>query len=280
MSMPDREKAYSGKKFTYAAPHDPRMKRWVIAAAENLTGRRHLQRIYEELHEEQSDPINIWGRALAKLNISMDYNAEALEKVPKTGPVIFVANHPFGIVDGAILCHLTTRVRKDYFLLINEVVSHEPLLKDYLLPVDFRENREAVRTNIATKQEASERLRKGQALAIFPSGGVATAKKIRGEPSEFPWRRFISSRIHEHQCTVVPIFFHGRNSSLFHLVSKFSMNLRLGLLLHETMNKRGKTVRITIGDPIQYEEMAPYRKRQELVEYLQERTLALGKRDS
>ncbi len=270
------EKAYSGHKFTYTSPHDSMLKRWVISTVENLTGRKYLQQIYDELHEETPNPFDVWENAMNKLDIKVDYDHSQLEKAPKSGPVIFVANHPFGVVDGAIMCHLVTRVRRDYFLLVNEVLSREPIMKGHLLPVDFRGNDEALQINLRTKELTTERLRQGEALAIFPSGGVATSMKFFGDIQEFPWRRFICTRIHETKCTVVPIYFHGKNSRLFQFVSKFSMNLRLGLLLHEIMNKRGKTIKVEVGDPIAYDEMEQYEDRQELIEFLYKRTMALG----
>ena len=274
--MPVPEKGYVGKQFTYASPEDSRFKRWVITTVEKLTGSKHLQKIYDELHEETPNPFDVWENALGKLNIKLDFDASQLDKVPKEGPLIFVANHPFGVVDGAILLHLVTRVRRDYFLLINEVISHEPILKGHLLPVDFRGDERALQTNLRTKEQTTERLRNGEALAIFPSGAVATSLKLFGPVEEFPWRRFICTRIHETKCTVVPIYFHGQNSRLFQFVSKISMNLRLGLLLYEVMNKRNSTIKLAVGDPIYYDEMSKYPDRQELIEFLKARTMSLG----
>lgn len=270
------QKAYEGKRFTYASDHDSWLKRQVISTIEWLTGRNKLQKIYDELHREDPTPFNVWGNAMKKLNITMDFDESKLTNIPKEGPLIFVANHPFGVVDGAILLHIATRVRKDFFLLINEVVSHEPLLLDHLLPVDFRQNAEALETNLRTKERTTERLNNGEALVIFPSGAVSTSMKFFGPVEEFPWRRFICTRIHETKCSVVPVYFHGRNSRLFQLVSKFSMNLRLGLLLYEVMNKRNKTLKIEIGDPIHYDEMEKYEDRQELIDFLKAQTMSLG----
>jgi len=245
-------------------------------AVEYLTGRPYLQRLYDEIHEEDPTPYNVWEKALDKLDITVDYSSEQLDKAPREGPVIFVANHPFGVVDGAILCHLVTRVRRDFFLLLNEVLSYEPILKGHLLPVDFRGTQQALATNLRTKERTTERLANGEALAIFPSGAVATALKFFGPVQEFPWRKFICTRIHETKCTVVPLYFHGQNSRLFQFVSKISMNLRLGLLLHEIMNKRGQTIRVEVCDPLPYGEMAPYEDRQELIDFLRKRTMSLG----
>ena len=269
-------KAYEGRKFTYSSEHDSWLKRQIIMTVEYFSGRPYLQKIYDELHEEDPNPWNVWGNAFKKLNITLDYDAKQLDKAPRTGPLIFVANHPFGVADGAALLHLATRVRKDYFLLINEVVSHEPVLQGHFLPVDFRNNEEAKATNLRTKELTTERLNNGEALVIFPSGAVATAPKFFGPVEEFPWRRFICTRIHETKCTVVPIYFHGQNSRLFQFVSKLSMNLRLGLLLYETVNKRNKTMKIEVGDPIPYSDMEQYQDRQELIDFLKAKTMALG----
>lgn len=277
VAQPQHTKAYEGRRFSYSSEHDSWLKRQIILTVEWLTGRKKLQRIYDELHQNNPTPFNVWGNALGKLDIKMDFDESQLDKIPAKGPLIFVANHPFGVVDGAILLHIATRVRKDFFLLVNEVISHEPLLKSHFLPVDFRQNAAALATNLQTKEQTTKRLNQGEALVIFPSGAVSTARKFFGPVEEFPWRRFICTRIHETHCSVVPIYFHGRNSRLFQLVSKFSMNLRLGLLLYEVMNKRGKTIKIEIGNPIHYAEMETYEDRQMLIDFLKERTMSLGK---
>ncbi len=269
-------KAYDGKKFSYSSPHDSRLKKFIITSLEKLTGRKHLQKIYEELHAEGPNPFDVWKSGLDKLDIDINYDPEQLAKIPKDGPLIFVANHPFGVVDGIIFMHLVSRVRKDYFVLVNEVLAHEEFMKDHLLPVDFRQNEAAKATNMETKAKTTQKLNEGKALVIFPSGAVATAMKFFGDVEELPWRRFICTRIHEAECNVVPLYFHGKNSRLFQFVSKINMNLRLGLLLNEVMNKRGKTIKVNIGDPIFYPEMKPIEDRQELIDFLYKKTVSLS----
>lgn len=273
--VPIPEKSRLRYKFSYISEHDGFVKRTMIDAVERLTGRQFAQQMYREIEKENPTPWNVWGKALAKLDISLNFDETQLAKVPQTGPVIFIANHPFGIVDGIIFCHLASKVRKDYFLLVNEVVADEPLVEGHLLPVDFRPTKEAMSINLQTRKETAERLDRGEALVIFPGGGVATAWNIFGELEEFPWKTFICPRIHKTRATIIPMYFHGRNSMIFHMASKISMDLRLGFLLHEVMNKRGKTIKVEIGDPITYDQMASLRNRQVLIDFLYEKTMEL-----
>ncbi len=206
----------------------------------------------------------------------MEADWEKLEKLPADCPLTIVANHPYGVVDGLILGKLLERVRKSYFILVNEVLARDPRLADFLLPIDFRPGQQAVRSNLATAQAAIERMKGGQAMGVFPSGGVATAKSFFGPAEDLEWKRFPAKVIQVSQSTVVPVYFHGQNSRLFQMVSQFSMPLRLGLLLYETKNKIGRKIRVEIGTPIPYAEMAHLRDRDALLGFLRDRTLALG----
>jgi putative hemolysin len=265
------------EKLTYMNPDDPLLRKAVIGLIELTTGQKKLQRVYDEIMEDSTEPVKVWGTALEKLNIDVQYSPEQLEKVPGEGPVIFVANHPFGVVDGLIFGHLVSRVRPEFFFLVNEVLIGEVLLKDHLLPVDFRTTKEAMRTNILTKQQTIQRLKAGEALAIFPSGGVATAPRVWKRAEDLEWKRFVAKVMQQTQATVIPLFFHGQNSRLFQLASKLSMSLRLSLLLFEIKNKIGKRIHVTIGDPIDYSEVAGIKDRQRLLEYIREKTMQLEK---
>lgn len=268
-----RKKGYDKHNFSYASPEDPFFKRAVIQFAEKIAGKDFAQGIYNDLHAEGVTPITAWRRILEKLNITLDFDESQLDKVPQKGPLIFIANHPFGILDGVILCYLAAKKRHDYFLLVNEVLSKEPIMKDHLLPVDFRGDERARQRIDKTKNDTAERLGKGECLVIFPSGGVATRFKWFGKVKEWSWKKFICTQIHRTQCTVVPVFFHGKNSELFQVVSKISMTARLGLLLHEVRNKRNKTFRVEIGDPLPYEQMAHMTDRQALIDFLYRHTM-------
>ncbi|MEM9261560.1 MAG: lysophospholipid acyltransferase family protein [Bacteroidota bacterium] len=258
---------------SYTDDRDPFLRRKVIAGLERLTGRKRLLRLYNELRAEAPEGSLVWDRLLEKLEIGVEANWDALDRLSSEGPLIVIANHPFGVVDGIILGQLLGRLRSEYKILVNEVLYREPLINKFLLPIDFREDRAAMETNLSTRKKALELLATGQgAIGIFPAGGVATAVKPFGPVRDLSWKRFTAQMIQRSGATVLPLLFHGRNSPAFQLASHVHSHLRLGLLINEIRNKRGKTIKLTIGHPIPPEKMAAIKGRQELVEFLRRET--------
>ncbi|MEY4107438.1 MAG: hypothetical protein RL181_1780 [Bacteroidota bacterium] len=265
-------------KLTYADPGDPLLKRLLIETVEVASGRPLIERLYNQVRFLDIPVSELWPLALEKLAIPLEGNWEKLAAIPTDGPLVFIANHPFGVVDGLALASIAARIRPDFFLIANELLTRDPRIQGHILPIDFRSTRQAALINVETGREAMRRVTAGHALGIFPSGGVATAPSAWGKAEEFPWKPFTAKIITASRATVVPLFFYGQNSRLFHIVSQFSMPLRLGLLLYETKNKIGKPVRFQIGDPIPYSEMAPYRDKTQLMDYLKQKTEALQKK--
>ena len=264
---------YLPSNLTYSNPDDPKLVKFLIDTLEVCTGRNKLERLYQELQALDPSPARAWGLILDKLNIKRDYIEEHLLRTPNTGPVVFISNHPFGVVDGLIFGEQVNKVSPNFFLLVNEVLTREPLFQTYLLPVDFRETREAMRTNLDTRKEAIARLIAGETMAIFPAGGVATSRKMFGPAEDLEGKRFVARVIIQSKARVVTLYFHGRNSHLFQIASHIHLNLRLGLLLNEVRNKMGSTEKISIGKPITWTQMEPFTNRQELIDYLRKSTM-------
>lgn len=263
-------------KITYVSDTDSLLKKLLIWAIEYTTGRRKIESIYRHIINLKPEPREIWQMVPEKLDFQLEYNAQQLKKIPRDGPVIFVANHPFGVADGLVFGHLVNQVRPDFFFLVNEVLCREPLLDNYLLPVDFRNSAEALKRNIKTKQHTVECLKAGRSLAIFPAGGVATSRYFYSKAYDLEWKLFTAKVARLSKATIVPMFFHGQNSRLFQMISQFSLTLRLGLLLNETRNKMGKPIKIEIGDPISYENYKHIKDRQALTHFLKKTTFTLG----
>jgi putative hemolysin len=261
---------------SYATPQDPWSARMVIQGAEVLLGRKKIERVYGSVLNKKLPTHTLMGAALEELRIPLKMDGFPLENLPSSGPLIFIANHPFGVVDGLAMGEIVSRVRKEFGILVNSVLCRNPRLDPFFLPIDFREIPEALRTNLNSRKEALRRLENGEAIAIFPSGAVATAPFPGKKPEELEWKRFVVKLITQSNAQVVPLYFHGENSIWFQVASYFHQHLRLGLLLHEVRNKIGKPMRVTVGEPIAPEDWKSKDPIRELLPFLREKTLSLS----
>jgi len=263
-------------RVTYVEDSDNWPRRAVINAVELATGRTQVDSIYQALKAPKFDPQVFFAEALTHGNVTLNYDPLQLAKVPSNGPVVFVANHPFGIVDGLALCNLALACRNDFQILIHAILCQDSDLLPHFLPIDFTDHREARKTNILSKNVALESLENGVPILVFPSGGIATADRFGfGAVTDRPWTTFAAKLIQQSGATVIPCFFHGRNSRLFQIASHIAEPLRLALLLHEIVNKFDSTVTISIGDPMTPEAVEQAGSRTELTQTMHDTVWAL-----
>jgi len=263
---------------TYASQCDGPLSRGFIRVVEILTGQLKLKRLYELYQSEMRGSMDFWGAAMRLLNLSLDYDGAKLAAIPREGPLIIVANHPFGLVDGLLIGSLTNLVRSDFKVLANaRLYPPDADVQRYILPIDFDPTEEALKTNLATRATARRHIKSGGCLIIFPAGGVATTPTpFARRAIDLDWKPFTARLIHEAKAQVVPIYFHGQNSRLFQIASHISMTARLALLLHEVANKIGRCFHATIGDVIPYERMHSISDSKALCTFLRNCTYRLG----
>ena len=179
---------------SYVQPGDPWLRSQLVSLLEILTGRRKIERVYRQLKREPFAVEEFFSRALELAGISYQRDAIAEARIPREGPVIFIANHPFGVVDGAMLCDIAARTRGNFKILIHALLCRDPDLDPYFLPIDFSESREAQRRNIETKRQAIDVLQSGGTLLVFPGAGVSTTRKGGfGEFDDLPWTTFTAN---------------------------------------------------------------------------------------
>ncbi len=198
----------------------------------------------------------MWRDALDMIGTGLEIAAPADWEVRlPDGPLVLIANHPFGIADGIGILSIAERLGRPYRCLLNADFMRLPEVEALALPIDFNETKEALATNLKTRNEARRLLKEGVNLVIFPAGGVATAEKPFGKAEELPWKAFAARLIQQSGATVLPIYFEGQNSALFHFISRYSLSLRLSLLVLEFRHHIGATIRARIGSPVPWAEV-------------------------
>ena len=260
--------------FTYAARSDPLIKRLAITALEVATGRNRLRRLYFQHQASGWEGASFFDVAIKALSLDLRYDADKLAALPKEGPLVVVSNHPFGVLDGIVMCALMRRARPDFLVLTNAVLLRAPEMRDHMLPIDFTETIEAQRANVASRAKALAHLRNGGCLVIFPAGAISTSPDRLGlRPAiDPPWTPYLARLVQSAKAPVAPIFFRGQNSRLFQIVSHISPTLRLALFFHELSHRIGARCDVEIGEVIDFERLADFKDRQALVAALREAT--------
>ncbi len=215
------------------------------------------------------------------MDITLKYDRKKLASIPKTGPLVVVANHPYGVLDGLIINMMMNKVRPDYKVLTNSVLCQIEETKDNLLEIDFASTEAALQTNLSTRKAARDLLKNGGAIAVFPAGGVSTIPTWKDRVAQdTAWQTFIAGLIQSSEATVVPIFFEGQNSRMFQMASLVSPTLRLAMFFKEVADKIGWTIGVKIGDAIPFEKIAPIKNRADLCHELRTVTYKLGGMDT
>lgn len=248
------------RDITYATAARSRAGRLVIRAMENATGRLGLIRRAQGYEVELGQGRSFWQVIPERLGVSLEVAGGSLADLPATGPLVVIANHPFGILDGLMLGHMLDQVRQGEFrILANAVFRRARELDRVLLPISFEGTKQGVALNLDTRAQSLAHLAAGGAIGVFPGGTVSTSAKAFSHPMDPGWRNFTAKMISKSGATVVPVYFDGHNSRLFQIASRLHTNLRLGLLIRELKRRVDEPVRVVIGKPIAPEVLAAHR---------------------
>ena len=265
--------------FSYASKIEHNLaQRLIIKLIENLTGKRKLEKIYKNYALKNNEPLNFWTDILDVLSITVVNKSKHSLHIPIKGPLMVIANHPFVIIDGLILCSLVSNKRKDFKIMTHETLKFLPQLEQFILPVDFSNDRkETLKQNIETARKAKDHLLNKGVLIIFPSGSVSTAKDLKSEARDDEWKNFPAKLIQQTRTNVMPIYFDGKNGLLFHLFASKLNNqtLKYSSYIYETKKKIGKEIVIYTGNVINYADLSHLKDRQKLTAFLKETTYNL-----
>jgi putative hemolysin len=170
-------RVHDRKSLTYSGTFESPIKRGVIKTIEWCTGKikvLHMIRKFERRGKVRGPEF--WRTVLEIMDIDLLTTQDQLENIPKTGPVVVVANHPHGLVDGMIKAELISRVRPDYRILTRAFLTDiDEEAGQYLIPVPFPHEPNAQANMVEMRKQAMAHLNAGGLIALFPSGVVASS---------------------------------------------------------------------------------------------------------
>jgi len=248
-------------------------------AVHRLLRLRELNDLYARV-VEQAKPGDVWQRILTSLNVAYQVSPEDLGNVPARGPLVVVANHPYGGIEGVILAALVGSVRRDVKVLANSLLYSLPCLHDSLIPVDPFGSGDSASSNIRGLKTAIQWLRQGGALIIFPAGAVAHVDMHQAAITDPPWHATMASLIRRTSAAALPVFFAGNNGPMFQVLGMVHPLLRTALLPSELLNKRDRTFAVWVGRPISSRKLSEFADELEMTSYLRWRTYLLGNREA
>jgi putative hemolysin len=266
-------------KEAFRGPVGRTLFRIVEQPVERVLSVSRINRLYAE-SRGRYDQVNYFPTVLSVLDIEYELTDEDRDKIPTSGPLLVVANHPFGAIEGVILGDLLTRRRSDVRLMGNHLLARVPELRSWIIPVNPFGGSRATQSNIGPLK-ASLRWLQGQgALGVFPAGTVSHLRLHARAISDPPWHPSVAALVRLTGATVVPVFFEGRNSMMFQLAGLIHPGLRTALLPHELLRRSHSRLVVRVGRPIPAEKITRYEDDVTATGYLRFKTHMLKRRTS
>lgn len=271
---------YDMRRLSYAGTFKNPFKVWTIRSLEWITAKVTLLRLIRSF-EKSGAPTGrpFWPKAIRHMGIEIRTPAEEIARIPATGPVVVVANHPSGLVDGMVMAEMVSRVRGDFKILTRSLLTGIPEIEEFMIPVPFPHEDNARELGLQMRDDTMAHLARGGVIILFPAGRVACSETWFGPAIEGEWNVFTHKMITKSGATILPIFFPGQNSRAYQIANLVSATLRQGLLLYEIRRSLFKPQRPVIGEPIPASELDKWKgKPRDFLAWLRQHTLDLAQR--
>ncbi|WP_092780395.1 lysophospholipid acyltransferase family protein [Jannaschia pohangensis] len=271
---------YDRGKLSYAGTFTNPVQANTIRLVEWLTGKPRLLQLIRRFEKEGVETGQaFFTHALRVMGITVQTPSEQIARIPAKGPLVVVANHPHGLVDGMVLAALIGQVRTDYKILTRSLLTGVPEIADFMIPVPFPHEADAREKNLEMRQAAMDYLSGGGAIVVFPAGSVAASDTAFGPAVEKPWHSFTAKMIRRSGASVLPVHFQGENSRAYQIANRLSATLRQGLLLHEVVHALNRPQSPTVRTPLSPRDLARRAETPtQFMEWLRALTLGLDQR--
>ncbi|MFH7927813.1 lysophospholipid acyltransferase family protein [Enterobacter roggenkampii] len=216
--------------------------------------------------------LDMVEQVLEHLDILCTVSARDLEQIPEHGPLVIIANHPTGTLDGLALLYAVSRVRRDVKVVTNRMLTHLEPLSSLFIPVDNMGGRTAKSSLVQMEQH----LQNAGALIFFPAGEVSrpTRKGIRDKK----WHSGFIKLAGKLRVPLLPVHIQAHNSLLFYASTLVSPTLSMLLLMQQMFRRRHSQLPIKIGQQIAWHHWhSATLSSREMAEQCRQHVMRLGK---
>lgn len=253
----------------------------------NKFGGRHISKIVMSLLQidrinniyskhNSKGPIDFLNSVINDTGINYEIDFNDIEKIPKEGPFVIIANHPFGGIEGLILMDTILPIRPDFKLIANFLLQRIEPIRDYLFPVNPFETYKNAKSSYTGLRAGLSHLSNGNPVGIFPAGEVSAYRKNVSGITDRLWKLSIIKLIKISNVPVIPVYFEGKNSSLFYLLGRIHPLLRTAKIPSEILNKRNVKIKLRIGKPLSVEDQNNFKDIIHYAQYLRKITYSLA----
>lgn len=223
---------------------------WLSAMAERATGLNRIARLYREA-PSGLNPQAFVRFALEKIDLSWVLASGSPSQIPQSGPLIIVANHPYGAADGLVLADLLLPRRPDLLLLANTLLRRVPEIAPLIAPIDvFRRGASAAGIRMAMRH-----LKDGGALVVFPAGEVSRWDWRGQRIADPPWAESVAMLARRSGAQILPMRIGGHAAWGSLLAGALHPRLRTACLARDLLRQRGDVVKLHVGEPIKAAEL-------------------------
>ncbi|MDA8621897.1 lysophospholipid acyltransferase family protein [Psychrosphaera sp.] len=247
--------------------------RYLLSFGDKVMGLRKLDAFYLKSGLAGLTSEEFAEGLVSKFNTPLIGAEELHKKLPKTGPVIIVANHPFGCLEGIALAREIKKARKDVKVLANKALSMFEELKPFFIFIDPLRPKDP--KNMKALKDCRRHLNQNGVLVLFPSGKVSEYEPDKQRICDAQWNRLPAQLARSCNADVLPIFFEGNNSKRFILLARVWSKLKLLMLFREMMNRQNVPINMRVGNLLSPVLLSKLKDVEVITAYLRAQTYAL-----
>ena len=245
---------------------------WAAGALDGVLKVSHFDDFLARIH--QAGRPDFFASALEQADLRPSWADECLARIPRTGALLAVANHPHGMTDGLVAMEFLLRARPDTLVVGNEWLAQIPGIRPWLIEVDPEG-----RSNLTGTRRVLDHLKRGGAILMFPAGEVSSLRPWRRRVEDPRWSDSFVRLARRTKATVLPLHIAGRNSGLFQTAGLLHPRLRTTLLLREFLAQKGKVIRLRAANPVTPTQLAQHADDAEASEFVRLRCELLPRRE-